>query len=131
MSDNKKIPSLDKTESGKESSVPGLMKPSNTVETPSLNDRTHEAIGAPGVGDVLPDSMKKVESKPLTLGIEVQAILPGYIHCSRKVVGDKFTVASMSLVGKWMKCLDPVMEKKHKELMEKKKKQHRKKIAGN
>lgn len=50
-------------------------------------------------------------------GIEVMALRAGFFKNARKNEGDKFTVPSMSKVGTWMKCVDPILEKEHQALM--------------
>ncbi len=45
--------------------------------------------------------------------IEVVATAKGFYKQARKVEGDKFSVAKFEQLGSWMKCVDPVMQKKH------------------
>ena len=49
--------------------------------------------------------------------IEVRAKRLGFYDNERKMVGDVFTVPSMDMVGNWMECVDPELEKIHQEMM--------------
>ncbi len=68
------------------------------------------------------ESSKEVVRKP----IDVIALRDGFFKQIRRKENDKFQVPSMDKVGKWMKCLDPALEKKHQEMMKAK---SRKKVS--
>lgn len=59
--------------------------------------------------ELAPATAAKVGPKP----IEVVAIANGYFAPHRKVTGDEFTVPSFKQLGYWMRCKDPVVQKKH------------------
>lgn len=69
-----------------------------------------------------------IESKPVS--IEVIAMGPGFFKQGRKKEGDRFTVDSFDKLGSWMKCVDPVMQKKH-EAEQRRKKEAKRQMASN
>ena len=78
---------------------------------PSLPNSPVNA-GEKGVDEMVelaPATQAKVGPKP----IEVMAIMNGYWAPHRKNGGDIFTVPSFKHLSHWMKCTDPVMQKKH------------------
>lgn len=68
--------------------------------------------------------MPKVETEPRNdslhtvkaskKGIEVVATRAGFIHSSRKVEGDRFTIQSMAEFGEWMELVNPKAEAQRK-----------------
>lgn len=54
-------------------------------------------------------------------GIEVVALRKGFYRNQRREEGSKFVIKSMDDLGDWMECIDPVLEKKHKEMIKEKK----------
>ncbi len=54
--------------------------------------------------------------------VEVVALRPGVYKRDRKAKDDKFRLDSFEQLGSWMRCVDPVVEKKHQETMIEKKK---------
>ena len=54
-------------------------------------------------------------------GIEVVAIRKGFYNRNRYKEGDKFFIRSEEQFGEWMKCVDPILEKKRIELYKSKK----------
>jgi len=53
--------------------------------------------------------------------VRVIALGVGFYKQLRKKAGDAFVVDTLADVGSWMKCEDPVLEKKHQELMRERK----------
>lgn len=51
--------------------------------------------------------------KPVERPVEVIAVRAGVFRRCRRGPGDKFTVPSFDLLGEWMKCVDPRLEKQH------------------
>lgn len=54
-------------------------------------------------------------------GIEVIAIRGAFFRQHRVKEGDKLIIKSEAEFGEWMKCVDPLMERKRKEFYKKKK----------
>jgi hypothetical protein len=54
--------------------------------------------------------------------VRVKALRDGFYKQRRFKEGDEFTVPSLSKVGSWMKCLDPVLEKESQQLQKEKRK---------
>lgn len=46
--------------------------------------------------------------------ITVIALRPGFYMNHRRIEGDRFDVANFEDLGSWMKCVEPLMEKKHR-----------------
>lgn len=69
---------------------------------------------------------EKSSAKP----VEVIALRPGFIKQRRRAEGDRFTVGSMKEVANWMRCVDPLLEKKHQEAMKAVKEERKKKIEA-
>ncbi len=63
----------------------------------------------------LPSASEKSEVAPAQApkAIEVIALRAGFFQRSRKAEGDKFSVSNFDQLGSWMKCVDPVLQKKH------------------
>lgn len=66
----------------------------------------------------MPQPSEQSEGKPIVpRRIDVVAIKLGFFEGGRRAVGSKFSVPSMEKLGSWMKCVDPVLEKRHQEMM--------------
>lgn len=104
--------------------MPSEVKPSETMPgmpTVDLNPPSHDE-GKPIIDNVDKNISNNVDI-PLVpkTGIKVIATRAGFFNQHRKAEGDKFSVPTMEKLGDWMKCVDPVLEKKRKELISKKK----------
>lgn len=53
--------------------------------------------------------------------IEVVATRPGFYNQTRLKEGQEFVIAKFDHLGEWMRCKDPVLEKKRVEFFKKKK----------
>lgn len=82
-------------------------------------------------GDAAEFAQEVVTPKPKASAIEVVATRPGFYKQMRKVEGDKFTyVGDFESMGSWMKCVDPVLQKKHMEVQKKRKAVLRARASG-
>lgn len=87
----------------------GLTPPSHDDDRPTI---------------ISPDDTLATEIKaPIapSKGIEVVAMGFGFYNQSRKIEGDRFFVKSFEEVGSWMRCIDPLFEKKRVEFLKSKK----------
>lgn len=81
--------------------------------SPELNP---PVLTEPEVADVVAPvaEVEKAEKKSAPAkGIEVVAVRAGFWKKERKVIGDRFVIPDESMLGMWMKCVDPELEKKH------------------
>jgi hypothetical protein len=69
----------------------------------------------------LPNADLKPIPKAAPMNIEVVANKPGFYKSRRKKVGDKFVVTRFSELGSWMTCVDPLIQKKHVEVLNERK----------
>lgn len=90
---------------------------------PSLSVPSHDA--APAASVETPKAVVEVAEEndssvklPLapSSGIKVIALRKGFFNQHRFKEGDSFTVKDFSQLGNWMECVDPVLEKKRKEI---------------
>lgn len=72
-----------------------------------------EALQIPPAPLPVPDTSKASPPPPVTRGIEVMAMRPGFYRQNRYSVGDKFMVRGTADLGSWMRCTDPTLEKQH------------------
>jgi len=66
------------------------------------------------------DNEFKVPKSPKA-GIKVIAMRQGFFGQQRVKKGQEFTIKSFDDVGEWMKCIDPLLEKKKLKIYEDKK----------
>jgi hypothetical protein len=116
------MPSIKKLSSGESSSRADSLSPftedsaGNSVESNVDEFKKPEYISAESniTSQVkIPVSVKK--------GIEVVATRKGFYNQMRCKEGDKFFVKSEIELGEWMKCVDPMFEKKRIEILKAKK----------
>ena len=104
--------------------MPGLEKPGNESEQVDLNvpEQSQEDVPVEIIDpekDMDSNVQIPIESK---LGIEVVASRKGFFGQQRYKENDKFKVKKFGQLGSWMRCIDPVMEKKRSEFFKNKNK---------
>ena len=102
MENNRGMPALPSAE---EESAPQMPSP--------IFD--HSNPGVPGISGSQSEGMEA----PIIRrgqGIKVVAIQEGFYQQNRLSPGDEFEIKDMSRLGFWMRCLDPVIQKKHEAL---------------
>lgn len=98
-----------------------------------MSNREMPSLPKPSEAQVSEESAKVEQKEPVApkaKSIEVVALRPGFFKQMRKSEGDKFVVEKFEQLGSWMKCLDPVMEKKHQEAMKQRKSALRARASG-
>jgi len=93
--------------------------PSPAVKSEEVNEKKVEPRPVASSSGPSPSNEKKVEKD--SAGVEVVALGKGFFRNSRKKLGDKFLVPSLDLVGDWMRCTDPEVEKQHQNLIKERK----------
>lgn len=87
-------------------------------EMPSMPVKPSEQSEVPAKAlKIEPKSNEIVVSPKSTRSIQVVATEKGFYKQMRKAPGDEFAVEKFEQLGSWMKCVDPVMEKKRLDLM--------------
>lgn len=83
-------------------------------QMPSLPSQASEESGA--------EQAEQPQAAPkVSRGIDVVALRSGFYEQRRIIEGEKFTVKKAEQLGSWMRCIDPVMQKKHQENLKAKK----------
>lgn len=107
---NGEMPSADLESSSPVMPAQELDAPSHELETPVPE------IEKPGEAD----SDVNIPIVPKS-GIKVVATRKGFYNQSRIKEGHEFVIKDFSKIGDWMKCLDPVLERKRLSYYKKKK----------
>lgn len=118
MSEEMKMPTMP---TPKDSSVQSVSTPSGSslgegasTEAPESESVQYRTPKDDNASNVVVTSKKSEK-------IEVVALRKGFYGQLRRKEGDKFKITSEKEFGDWFTCVDPVMEKKRKEFIKKKK----------
>ena len=112
-------------ENSNPSQMPGMPGITSTGNYEGLNPPEHNVEEKPPILDNVDNKVNNKVDIPLVpekKGIEVVATRAGFYNQHRKEKDDKFIVSKFKKLGEWMKCVDPVIEKKRVEFFIKKKK---------
>lgn len=111
--------------------LPGEVEPA--LDSENVLSETPSEASEPSPVEVKPEIIKPNEADnevkiPIVPkgGIEVVATRKGFYGQMRKREGDVFTVPKFESLGEWMRCKDPVLEKKRVEFFKEKKKKAKK-----
>jgi hypothetical protein len=112
-------PSVSKDTEGKVNTLPEMPtapEPASAV----LSTPTHVApVNKPST-KVRVDNMVPVKS--VSQGIEVIAVNAAWFQGQYRKPGDRFLVPNENMLGSWMKCVDPNLDKKHQARVKERKK---------
>lgn len=86
-------------------------------------DSSDEIVGLPKpkLASVENTLSNAIDLQAPKTGIKVKALRDGFMFQQRISAGEEFTISSFKQLGSWMKCLDPMMERKRKEIEKAKK----------
>jgi hypothetical protein len=104
--------------------MPGVVQAAAPALPPlELDTPSHEGLDdKPKINKPDEQSVSNVKVVPSPKkGIEVVATRKGFFRQSRRREGDVFVVPSFELLGDWMKCTDPNLEKQRLQMIKERK----------
>jgi hypothetical protein len=119
-----KIPSMPSFKAnslpGESDTLPVEENSNNMLESSEENEGSFEKL-KPKLATVENSLSNAIEIQCPRSGIKVVALRDGFMFQQRIKAGEEFTISNFSQLGSWMKCLDPMMERKRKEIEKAKK----------